>query len=125
MPSLDLAIAINADLLGVDIAAARASTKLGLLDSALAAPLAGFGDVDLYPHDHQRLGVLCARVIRNHPFVDGNKRSGFLLMLEAAAVNGVRLEFHDSLATADVVLALAAGELDEEDFSDFVRRHIR
>jgi death-on-curing protein len=59
-----------------------------LVRQALQAPLAGFGDIDLYSEIHQRLGVLCSRVVLNHPFVDRNKRTGFLLMMYAAHLNG-------------------------------------
>lgn len=120
IPSLDAAIVINAVVTGMDRRFVRDSVKIGLLDSALQAPLAGFGDVDLYPLDHQRLGILCSRVVLNHPFLDGNKRTGFLLMLEAAEMNGIALEFSDQEVAAAQVLALAAGQLSEDTFSEWL-----
>jgi death-on-curing protein len=64
---------------------------LGLLESAVARPRATFGGVELYPDVFTKAAVLMDSLINNHPFVDGNKRTG----LAAAAVfllrNGWRL----------------------------------
>lgn len=124
IPTIDATIIINALVTGMDRDVVRTSVKLGLLDSALNAPLAGFGDTDLYPEDHQRLAVLCSRLVLNHPFIDGNKRTGFLVMLEAAAVNGVTLEFTDQHAVADQIERIAAGALDEADFATWLEEHL-
>jgi death-on-curing protein len=102
----------------------RTSVKIGLLDSALNAPLAGFGDADLYPTTHQRLAVLCSRTILNHRFIDGNKRTGFLLMLEAAALNKVLLHFPNQHAVADKIDGLAARTLEEDDFAAWLADYV-
>ena len=52
---------------------ARAS-RLELLDSALHAPQAGFGDVEFYPDFADKAAVLVVRIAKNHPLPDGNKR---------------------------------------------------
>jgi death-on-curing protein len=119
-PSVDAVIAINAVVTGMDEAIVQQSAKLGLLDSALNAPLAGFGDVDIYPLDAQRLGVLCSRIVLNHPFIDGNKRTGFLVMIETAYLNGLTLEFSDQDEVSDWIEALAAGQLAEDVFCDHI-----
>lgn len=116
LPTLDTAIVMNAVITGMDEAIVKQSVKLGLLDSALAAPMAGFGDVDLYPADHQRLGVLCCRIVLNHPFLDGNKRTGFLLMRETAYLNSIELDFPDQHEAADWVEAVASGTMNEDEF---------
>jgi death-on-curing protein len=48
----------------------------GALDSAVAQPRAAFGGVDLYPTVVERAAALCFSLVRNHPFVHGNKRVG-------------------------------------------------
>lgn len=121
VPSTDGAIAIHALVTGMNDREVQNSVRLGLLDSALNAPFAGFGETYLYPEDHQRLGVLCARVVLNHPFADGNKRTGFLLMLEAAHMNDVRLAFDDEDLIADHIEHLAAQTLDEDAFCEQIR----
>lgn len=125
VPDTDGAIAINALVTGTNDREVQSSVKLGLLDSALNAPFAGFGDTDLYPEDHQRLGILCSRIVLNHPFVDGNKRTGFLVMLEAAHMNGVALTFDDQKLIADRIEQLAAPTLDEDAFCEHVRAVLR
>ena len=61
------------------IAATRGSDGLrdeGMLDSALSAPFQTFGGEDVYPSLQQKATRLCFGLIKNHPFVDGNKRIG-------------------------------------------------
>jgi death-on-curing protein len=53
----------------------------GLLESALASPLHVFGGVDLYPSVAAKIARTCFGIIRNHPFVYGNKRIGTYAML--------------------------------------------
>lgn len=93
----------------------------GLLDSALArAPnLVAYGDPDV--------AALAATygfgISRNHPFVDGNKRAAFLSVGLFLALNGYRLAATQAEATV-VMLALAAGELDEAEFAAWLRAHL-
>ncbi len=93
----------------------------GLLDSALArAPnLAAYGEPDV--------AALAATygfgIARNHPFVDGNKRAAFLAVGLFLALNGYRLAATQADATV-VMLALAAGELDEAGFAGWLRAHL-
>jgi death-on-curing protein len=49
-------------------------TQLGLLDSALHAPQAGFGGIEFYPGFADKAAVLVVRLTRNHPLPDGNRR---------------------------------------------------
>jgi death on curing protein len=93
----------------------------GLLESALARPhnLAAYGEPDA--------AALAAAygygLARNHPFVDGNKRSAFVAVELFLALNGFQLEADDG-ACVVAMLALAAGELEEPEFADWLRRHI-
>lgn len=95
----------------------------GLLDSALARPrqLAAYAeDADLAdPAAAYAFGV-----IRNHPFVDGNKRTGFVLGALFLALNGAVLTAPEIEATR-AVLSLAAGTLDSAGYAEFLRRNLR
>lgn len=53
----------------------------GLLESARARPYQTFGDEDLYPTIFEKAAAIAESIIINHPFIDGNKRTGFLAML--------------------------------------------
>ena len=122
--SLDEVVSINALVLGIDRTIATSSVKIGLLHSALQAPFAEFGDIDIYPQDAQRLGILCSRMVLNHPFLDGNKRTGLIAMLTMASMNGLTLDLPVSTETDHMILGLAAGETDEEAFCAWVGRYL-
>ncbi len=53
---------------------------MGGLKSALARPYASFSGEDLYPGPIDKAAAILERVVKNHPFVDGNKRAGYTLM---------------------------------------------
>jgi death-on-curing protein len=94
----------------------------GLLDSALQRPrnLAAYGN----PDAAALAASLAFGIARNHPFVDGNKRTAFVAAATFVEANGNRFEASEP----DVVLtfvALAAGDLSEDDLADWFRRNIR
>lgn len=96
----------------------------GLLDSALARPqqLHAYGDP---PPDLAALAAsLAYGLARNHPFVDGNKRTAAVACETFVMLNGAVLEV-DDLTLYPVYLALAEGRLAEEEFADWLRRHLR
>lgn len=63
----------------------------GLLESALAAPFQTFGGKPVYPSLQAKAARLGFGLVSNHPFVDGNKRTGAHVMLVFLALNGVEL----------------------------------
>ena len=87
----------------------------GMLDSALNDPFQTFGKEDMYPSLQQKAARLCFGLVKNHPFVDGNKRIGAHAMLVFLALNGVELQ-HLQAELSDVILQLAACEIDAKDF---------
>jgi death on curing protein len=95
----------------------------GLLDSAVAQPRTGFGGHDLYPSLAEKAAALAFSLVMNHPFADGNKRTGYGAMLRFVSRNGHKIA--GSLAQHQwVFLQLAAGEIDRETFVAWVRERI-
>ena len=94
----------------------------GILDSALSAPFQTFGGEDVYPSLQQKAARLCFGLVKNHPFVDGNKRIGAHVMLVFLALNGVELQ-HSQAELSDVILQLAAGEIDAEHLLRWILSH--
>lgn len=94
----------------------------GLLDSALARPrnLAAYGEPDL-PALAAALGHGLAR---NHPFVDGNKRTAFVAVETFLGLNGLALVADDAECVV-AMLRLAAGDLSEEGFAAWLRDNTR
>jgi death-on-curing protein len=89
-----------------------------LLDSALARPL------NLHAYGQGDICVLAAAyasgIVRNHPFVDGNKRTAFLVAYVFLRLNGLDLTATETSA-AEVMLALASGEMSEDEFAGWLR----
>lgn len=93
---------------------------LGLLESALARP------VHQCVYDKPDLAALAAAyaygIARNHPFVDGNKRTAAVVMELFLMLNGVVVTANDGEVVV-IFLALAAGDLSEEALVDWIREH--
>ena len=94
----------------------------GMLDSALNAPFQTFGGEDVYPSLQQKAARLCFGLVKNHPFVDGNKRIGAHAMLVFLALNGVELQ-HSQTELSDVILRLAAGEIEAQELLRWILSH--
>ncbi len=92
----------------------------GLLESALARPqqLANYGEPDFA----SLAASYAFGLAKNHAFVDGNKRAAFLALGLFLRINGYRLTATQVDATV-TILALAAGELSEEQLAQWVRSH--
>jgi death on curing protein len=114
-------LAIHGRLLSLDggLAGVR---DLPLLQSALTRPqqLHAYGDkVDLVD-----LAVAyTAGIIRNHPFTDGNKRTGFVIGVLFIELNGGKFTATEESA-AHAVLSLAAGTLNEAEFTEWMRENV-
>lgn len=94
---------------------------LSLLESALARP------VNQWHYGVEDAASLAAAyafgIARNHPFADGNKRTAWVMARLFLALNGHAIRFSPK-AAIDTVLALAAGELSEEELADWFRQHL-
>lgn len=77
-----------------------------LLESALEAAFAGFGDKEFYPTKEEKGARLGYTLISNHAFVDGNKRIGMYVMLTFLEVNGIHMDCTNEEVT-EMGLALA------------------
>ena len=94
----------------------------GMLDSALNTPFQTFAGKDVYPSLQQKAARLCFGLVKNHPFVDGNKRIGAHVMLVFLALNRIELQ-HTQAELSEVILQLAAGTLQSTDLLDWILSH--
>ena len=120
---LDLAdyLLIAEAVIGVPAEEIARRPGIGLADSALHAPAAGFGGVELYPDVIDKAAVLCTRLARNHPLPDGNKRVAYLALLEFLWRNDIEWvppSVGDTVATIERV---AAGTISERELADWLR----
>lgn len=100
--------------------------RIGLADSALAAPRAGFGEHEAYPDFATQAAVLCWHLVKNHPLPDGNKRCAFLATVEFVERNGRAWLSApgDPDETDRVIRAVAGGEMSEEDFGAWIAQRV-
>jgi death-on-curing protein len=97
---------------------------LGLLESALATPKQTmFGD-DLYPDLASKAAILLYLLIKNHPFVDGNKRTGFLCVLRFLEVNGYGLAASDD-ELYQFTLDVATSVMDKDAIGAWIRAYLK
>ena len=90
-----------------------------LLQSALARPKQQFAYAES-PNIIEMAAAYTAGIVRNHPFVDGNKRTGFVVGILFLELNGYRFTAREEDA-AQAVMELAAGNLNEKGYSAFLR----
>lgn len=95
----------------------------GLLDSAISTPFQTFGEADLYPTIVDKACRLGYGLIKNHPFVDGNKRIGTHAMLVFLEINNVSVEYEDE-ELIETILGVAAGDVSAEELIAWIFEHI-
>ncbi len=95
---------------------------IGLLESALARP------INKFAYGESNVAVRAAAygfgIARNHPFVDGNKRTALASMIVFLGLNRLDLDAPQEEATA-IVLSLAAGEITEDVLANWIAGHVR
>lgn len=96
---------------------------VGILESALAQPLMTFDGQELYPTIVEKASALGFSLIKNHPFLDGNKRIGHAAMEIFLVLNN-----HEISAPTDeqeqIILKVASGELGRDGFTEWLRVHL-
>ncbi len=95
---------------------------LGLLESALAQPEAGFGGQYLHADIFEMAAAYMFHLVMNHPFIDGNKRVGLEAALVFLEINSVAIEASDD-ELVDLVLKTATGSLSKTEIAAFLRCH--
>lgn len=96
---------------------------IGLLESAVYSANGGFGDEERYPSIEEKSARLAFAIIRNHAFIDGNKRIGVLVLLMTLKLNHISLSYNQKdLVTLG--LSLADGSFSYDDTLAWVLRHM-
>ena len=96
---------------------------IGALESAIAQPRMTFDNNELYPSLVEKASALGFSLIQNHPFTDGNKRTGHAVMEVFLVANGYEIDASMDEQT-DVVLNVASGVMRREDFTEWLRAHL-
>lgn len=96
----------------------------GALESATAQPYMTFGKNELYPSLAEKAAALGFSLIQNHPFIDGNKRTGHAVMAIFLTMNGYKIEASID-EQVEIILSVASGNLKREEFAAWLSKHIQ
>lgn len=95
---------------------------IGALESALYHVYASFEGKDFYPTIEEKAARQAYGIIRNHPFLDGNKRTGLFVMLVFLELNSIKLYFSQS-ELVELGVGVAEGKTDPEQITKWVIEH--
>jgi death-on-curing protein len=119
-------LAIACEVTGLELATVVKIVDIGLADSALHAPMAGFSGQELYSDFVDKAAVLVVRLAKNHPLPDGNKRAAWVSLRLFVELNAWRWAPYPSVDEAEAaVLAVAGGEWREEEAAAWLRQYLR
>jgi death on curing protein len=96
--------------------------EVELLWSAIGMPEAGFGDQYLHTDLFEMAAAYLYHIVQNHPFIDGNKRTGAMAAFVFLKLNGFTLEAAESIFE-EIVLKTAQGKIDKPAIAEFFRKH--
>lgn len=94
----------------------------GMLKSAIGRPFATFGGEDLYPDINLKGAALIQSIVKNHPFIDGNKRTAFTSALIYFEMNSYLLKV-DQGEVVDFMLRVANENLSVDEISSWLKKH--
>lgn len=94
----------------------------GLLESALAMPAAGIVGQYLHEDVYAMAAAYLFHIVKNHPFVDGNKRTGAMVAFVFLGLNGLALNAKEP-AYQELVLSVAEGHSGKDEITEFFRRN--
>lgn len=96
----------------------------GLLESALLSPMQAYGETELFPTIIDKAVRLACGITGNHPFIDGNKRTGAHAMLVTLRLNNIKLCYaQDELSS--VFWQLAADKIGYNELREWVLKHMK
>ena len=94
---------------------------LGLIESAIASAFGTYFGVDQYPTIEEKAARLCYSLVKNHGFIDGNKRIGIFAMLVLLEINDIILDCTDK-ELVDLGVGVASSNLTYDDILEFIKK---
>ncbi|MEK7163999.1 MAG: type II toxin-antitoxin system death-on-curing family toxin [Patescibacteria group bacterium] len=95
---------------------------MNMLHSAIFRPFATYDGEDLYPDIFLKAGALMQSIVKNHPFVDGNKRTAFICTYSFLKINGVNIKISEK-EIVDFAVSVANSNLSVDEIADFWKFH--
>ena len=97
---------------------------MGLLQSAVAQPRATFAGQFLHANVFEMASAYLFHLVKNHPFIDGNKRTGAVAALVFLELNGIEIRATES-EFEQLVLEVARGDCQKREITEFLANHAR
>jgi death-on-curing protein len=97
---------------------------MGLLDSALAQPRAGFGGQMLHADIYEMAAAYLFHIVKNHPFIDGNKRAGLATALTFLQLHNLEV-IDPETKLYDITIAVAESRIGKPEVAAFFRANAR
>ncbi|RZS96046.1 type II toxin-antitoxin system death-on-curing family toxin [Cecembia calidifontis] len=91
------------------------------LKSAIERPFSGIGETEFYPSPEEKAGAILESIIKNHPFLDGNKRTGYVLM-RLVLMNFDKDIYATQNEKYDFIISIASGKLCFNDIVDWIKQ---
>jgi death-on-curing protein len=95
----------------------------GMLESAVARPYQTFDGMELYPTAVEKAAALAESIILNHPYIDGNKRTGFLAIFAMLELHGFELVANEDEAYK-AMIDVSTGQLHFEGLVNWLKDHV-
>ena len=95
---------------------------IGLLESAVAQPQATFGGEFLHKDLFEMAAAYLFHIVQNHPFLDGNKRTGAVAALVFLDINGIEIDAPKG-SLYDLTMSVATGQADKAQIAEYFRSH--
>ena len=128
---LDLAdfLLIAEQVTGIPVEALALQPRLHRAEHALSAPGAGIGQTEYYPCFADKAAAMAYQLIKGHPLVDGNKRTGYVCMLEFVYRNGYDWspppgDGPERVETVAVIEGVAAGSISQDELANWIRHRL-
>jgi death-on-curing protein len=96
----------------------------GLLESALVSPRQTMFDEELYPDLATKAAILLIGLVKNHPFMDGNKRTAFLATLRFLEVNGATL-LADEDELFNLIQSIVSSQVEKGQVTEWFQTHLK
>ena len=105
-----------------DYGGSYGTRDINLLESAIARPYQSFGDVEFYPTPFEKAAAIIESIVKNHPFIDGNKRTGFLAGYTLLYRSRMRINASQEVAY-NFVIDVASSNIAFEDIVLWLQHH--
>ena len=122
MIDLELVISIH-KLLIKEFGGSDGLRDLSVLESAIGRPYQTFDQIDLYPNTADKAAAIIESIVKNHPFIDGNKRTGYVVMRLMLMEDDLDIQATED-EKYDFVIQIADGRLDFEQIKQWIEEKL-